>query len=236
MPPRKMPETGGWEMGEREKFCSDMANGLHAMAQPLTILRSTMVACGMLALAEADRKRYLDISAEQVERACEIFQSLQQLLIANQIEAECAPLDLAELLAPFAAEDQSLFDAPGIALKVIASEDLPAVIADKDRTLQTLFAVLKIAVSQSDPGDAIELQTRMDGGFAEVLIRNSHARGRKLNSTERLNLSLAEANVRIQQGRFETAENPFQASLVFPTHSFKAAKAGAEASSDARAS
>jgi hypothetical protein len=82
---------------ELERFHASMADGLHALAQPLTILRSSIAAAG--AAETQDRQRYyLDISKSQVERACEFFDSLQQLAILAQSPADRRPSDQGETL------------------------------------------------------------------------------------------------------------------------------------------
>src|ERR1700761_7165629 len=96
-----------------DTFYSDLATGLHAMAQPLTVLRSVAAAITMPGMEAADRQRYAAISAEQVERACGIFLSLQNLLIATQNEAVVAPIDIATLLAPVVKDQKQVLSQAG---------------------------------------------------------------------------------------------------------------------------
>src|ERR1039458_8264634 len=80
------------ESSELSKFCANMAHGLHAMAQPLTILRSTMSACVQQTLSETDNRRYLQLSSLQVERLCGLFDFMQQLVISSKSDALCMPV------------------------------------------------------------------------------------------------------------------------------------------------
>lgn len=208
--------TAAAEAGDLQRFYAEMANGLHAMAQPLTILRSTMVACTLPGMTEDNHRRYLDISVEQVERACGLFQSLQQLVLAHQIEAHCTQVDLMEWLAPVMEDQKALLDGSGVTIKVVKSDDLPFLLADKNRMLQALYAALQIAASFSSSGDIIELLVTRKDRFVELIVQNGRTHGRRLNSSERLRLSLAEANIRSQQGEFECTDDPFRVSMELP--------------------
>lgn len=65
-----------------DRFCASIADGLHALAQPLTILSSSIAAASNVGITQERQRYYLDISKSQVERACELFESLQQLAIS----------------------------------------------------------------------------------------------------------------------------------------------------------
>ena len=204
------------EGDELAAFYAHLANGLHAMAQPLTILRSVMVASSVSGLTAIDHRRYLDISSDQVERACVLFHSLQQLVTAKQVQAECAPVDLSRLLAPVVEDQKEILQASGIDMKVVMPDALPPMLADMDRTLQALFAVLKITASVSSPGDVIELQVSPRNESVELVIQNRNVHSWRLNSSERLSLALAEVNIRSQQGQYEFAEDPLRVSMTLP--------------------
>jgi len=195
------------------RFCADMAEGLHALAQPLTILRSAVAAAGSPKVDANGQRRYLDISNQQVERACGLFECLQDLVIANQTEADCEPFDLPALLAPVIDDQRTVLRAAGIELRVTVPAELPPVQGDVARTLQPLFAALKIAASVTSPGGAVELAIATNNGRVELTIRSIGAQARPLNSTERLSLALAEANIRSQQGDYQCSEEPFRVSI-----------------------
>ena len=52
---------------------AELADGLHAMAQPLTILRGAMCALTLREEMEPANRRYLDMSAKQVDRLCDLM-------------------------------------------------------------------------------------------------------------------------------------------------------------------
>jgi signal transduction histidine kinase len=202
------------------QFCADMAEGLHGLAQPLTILRTAVAAAGSARVDASGQRRYLDISTQQMERACSLFECLQDLVIAHQTEADCEPFDLLALLAPVIEDQRVVLRAEGTELRIIAPAALPHVLGDVARTLQPLFAALKIAASVASPGGAVELTITAGTGFIDLTIESRATPGRPLNSSERLSLALAAANIRSQQGGYQCSEHPFRVSIQLKLGAF----------------
>jgi hypothetical protein len=204
------------EYETQQRFYDNFAAGLHALAQPLTVLRSAMMASSLPGLSAVDQRRYVDLSAEQVERTCGLFQNLQQLLNANREAAECLPVNLVGVLWPAVEHQRTVLHPTGVQIDASIPDDLPNVLGDMDRTLQAFFNGFKIAASLSEPGDVIELRVAPWNEYVELSIRNHRSHGRRLNSTERFNLALAETNIRSQNGMYECTEDPFHFSLALP--------------------
>jgi signal transduction histidine kinase len=200
--------------GEREEFFDDLADGLHAMAQPLTILRSSIA---MLVLASESVKpqhRCLEISSRQIDRVCGMFESLQNL-IASQLEpANLAPTDLKSLLTRVAEDQTAAFRQRGVQIVVIHPDSLPQVLADASRTEQTLSTSLETALSISTEGDKVEVVLSQADEYIATVV--TVERGRKLNSSELLNLSVVKANMLSQRGRYQLAEEPFRVTVALP--------------------
>lgn len=201
---------------KRAIFLASMSEGLHSMAQPLTILRSSIAASATPGVDAMKQRRYLDLSSQQIERACSMFEFLQDLVIASQIEADCGPVELADLLATLAQEQGPTLQASGIELSVVTPNELPTVSGDVTRTHLALSTALKLAASVSATGDLIELLVSTCGGYVELITRNERVHGRPLNSLERLSLSLAQANILSQQGEFEFVEASFYTRIALP--------------------
>jgi len=53
-------------------------------------------------------------------------------------------------------------------------------------------------------------------GFVELILQTRRVHGRLLNSAERLNLALAEANIRSQQGKYDCVEDPLRVFIALP--------------------
>ncbi len=198
------------------RLCANISQGLHALAQPLTILRSAVAASNAPGVAPLDRQRYLELSSLHVERTCGLFECLQDLVIASQIEAECEPVELSEVLADVVEDRKTVLQTSGIELRVVAPTGTPTLQGDAARTLQALSAALKIAASVSSPGDAVELLVATRNGFVELVLQNKRIHGQALNSAQRLTLALAETNVRSQQGKYECVEDPLRVFIALP--------------------
>lgn len=201
---------------QHELFCSELAEGLHALAQPLSVLRS---AVELLVLAERtgfDRQRYLEITAQQTKRTCEMFSSIQDLLVSATKHADRVELDFWSLATPIIEDQKSLSQGLGIGIAAARREGTDPVFGDARRTEQAISAVLESALSISSRGDVLELTGLQAGGFFEFTVQNARNHGKGMNSTQRLNLSLAKANILSQQGRYHFAEDPFCVSFALP--------------------
>ena len=83
---------------ELERLCANMSQGLHALAQPLTIVRSAVAALAAPGIATQKQRRYLELCTQHVERTCDLFESMQELVSASHIDPDCEPIDLREAL------------------------------------------------------------------------------------------------------------------------------------------
>jgi signal transduction histidine kinase len=199
---------------ERDRFFANLSQGLHAMGQPLTVMRGAVAASVAQGVTQENQQRYLKMLADQTAVACGLYHCLREIVAASQFAADCAPVDLLQLLSPVVEEQRAALQGSGVAIEVIMPRGLRPILADRDRTLQALFAVLKIAASVSSSGDVIELQLTHSHGAVVLTVRNKRSQGKSLNSLERLSLALAEANIRSQQGGYDFVEDPFCVSLT----------------------
>jgi len=222
MPMRSALSVAGPEAvdPERARFYADLVNGLHAMAQPLTILRSAMEVLALPQAAAIDQRRYLEISAKQVARTCGMFASLQDLVEVQIIEAQRARFDLWELLGPLIEDQRRLLLTSGIGIAASRTGPWAATWGDAGRTEQAVLAVLRTAASVSSSGDVIELRAELTDGLVELTLENTRKHGRRMDSSDRLSLSVAEANILSQNGRYAVIEDPFRVSLALPIEEF----------------
>jgi signal transduction histidine kinase len=196
------------------KLCTDLANGLHAMAQPLTVLRAAIGALVLREQIAPANRRYFEMSEQQMERLCELMAGVQNLLEFHRNDAECAPLELWDLIGP-------VLDEQKVALQkhvqiAVAAPDRPCrVFADPGRTEQALRAALAAAASVSAPGETIEVEVFADDSFAGLAVRSRNG-ARRPDSSARLRLSIVEAGMQSQHGLFALCEEPFCLSLGFP--------------------
>lgn len=203
------------EMSPQRQLCDNLGNGLHAMAQPLTVLRGALGALMMRPASGADNNRYLELSNMQVERLCSLMSGLRELLDAAQSDPVCEQIDLWELLSPMI---DSILQNTGVRIAASKPSRHIEVIGDHARTGHAFQAVLTAARAQSSRGDVIHVDLLPHDGFLDVTVQGQNARGKSLGSVDRFYLSLAEANIRSQGGLYECVEDPFRVSLKLPLH------------------
>jgi len=203
---------------EQDAFCADVAEGLHALAQPLTILRSAILLMAAAKENGADCARYMNLSAAQIERACRLFSSLQGLMASRLTEAEPEAIDMTKLLARVIEERSHALDGRGVGLAADQMTMRTTVVGDLQRTEQALSAALETAVSVSSAGDVVKVDSSISDGFLECTFESTSRQDNSLKSSDRLNLSLTKANMLSQRGRYEFTQEPFRISLALPVH------------------
>src|ERR1700679_1136150 len=81
-----------------ELLCSNLARGMHAAAQPLTVLLPSL-SKGLTDEMDAGELRELTASsAVQVQRACTLFDCLQEMVNAESIEPRLSRTSILPLL------------------------------------------------------------------------------------------------------------------------------------------
>lgn len=200
---------------ERARFHANLVNGLHAMAQPLTILRSAMEILTLPNPGTIDQPRYVQISARQVALTCGMFTCLQDLVQTQLIEARRERFDLWDLVRPLIDDQRRMLEPAGVGIAV-GAEPRTTIWGDANRTENALARVLKLAGSLSGRGDAIHVYAMKTGGRVELTCENTSRHGKALESSDRLSLAVAEANILSQSGCCAVVEDPFRVSLALP--------------------
>ena len=118
--PTERPE--GHSKIPAEQLLEEMANGLHAMAQPLTILRGTL---WTLSLQEnsAENSRYLELSNQELQRLCDLMTGLQKLFDAHQSAAASTGFDVCEVATTVAGNSHATLQKSGQTLVLEKPED-----------------------------------------------------------------------------------------------------------------
>lgn len=203
-------------LGPQDPFGKDLLNGLHALAQPLSVLRAASEVLTMPRMQAVDQRHYIETWCAQVERACTLFGSVQDLVATRVIEADRARFDVWELLAPMIDDQRAQLHSSGVGFAVANTVEWAPVLGDAQRTVHALVAVLRMAGATAARGDVIELHTSCDPGFMQLKFQNSRRHGKRMSSSDRLSLSLAVANITSQHGTYDFREDPFCFSLALP--------------------
>src|ERR1700684_4395908 len=127
-----------------EKLCSNLAQGIHAAAQPLAVLLASLSKSHTDRMNSDELRELTASSALEVQRVCTLFSCLQQLVMAESIKPQLSPTPILPLLAYAADGVNLLFQQDGISLSSVLPDTCPPVIIHRARTLQALSRVLLI--------------------------------------------------------------------------------------------
>ncbi len=202
-----------------EDFSSIIAQGVHALAQPLTVMRLALLSCADRDLNETDCGIYVRLATGQLENVSSIFGYLQQFIAANQNAVDYASHNLWMLLESIIENQSPLFQESGVNLEVDIDNVLPATLLDMDRTVQAVLAILSAVKSISAKGDVVRLHVARHQDHIHLEVLNRSATSKQLGMTERLALTLAKLNILAQEGEYHQQEEPFCVSLKLAFHS-----------------
>jgi hypothetical protein len=208
------PVSGAARTDGSPKFHAELANGLHAMAQPLTVVRGAIEALRMPPAASRNPTRYLDLASEQIERACDLFGCVQDLMASRLVEARRERFDWQEVVTSVVAHHTARLQPHGIGLTVTQGAPWRPANGDPQRAERAVSAALGAAAALASRGDTIHLMLDSSMDVNELRIFNPRTPIQGVNSSTRLYLSLAEENIFSQNGAYQFTENPFSVSLV----------------------
>ncbi len=191
----------------------ELENGLHAMAQPLTILRGALGALAMREQVAPSNVHYLEMSSKQVDRLCDLLSTLQGLMDVSQSRATVTDVDLWELVDCVLAAEENVAQELGVRIAVVRPQGPLSVSVDPSRTEDAVSAALKAVLSVSQRDDVIRIEILPRDGFVGLTLENNRSYGKSLSSSDRLGLALVEASVRSQDGLYELSENPVHVAL-----------------------
>jgi hypothetical protein len=200
----------------RTRLYEDFNLALHAMAQPLTVLLGTLGALSLRGPSPPDANRYLQMSYKEVERLCGLMASMRGLLDRAQFDAVVAPTDLNQLIDSIPDREDSASYQFALHASATEADRGIQVLADPDRAVEAVRAVLRALSGHSYAGERIELSIDSSDGFAVLTLRPVNAQIKRLSSIDRLHLSLAEESIRSQEGIFEYLEQPISISIKLP--------------------
>jgi hypothetical protein len=201
--------------GEADRFHANLSFCLHAIGQPLTVLRCAVAASTMQGITPERLQKYLSTSAEQVELLCGLFDCMREFVDSSQTGGERSPVEVSQLLSLAVEDRMPLFQASDLAIDVsIPAELHSTTLADMNRSFKALISVLRVAASFSNQGDVIEVRVTPKNDGVELMVQNEGAQRRSFTPLERLSLAVAEANIRSQGGHYVCAGDPFRVSMT----------------------
>jgi hypothetical protein len=218
-----MRRPGGPETSFRTCPYEDLANGLHAMAQPLTVLRGALGAWKLRGSLQAEKDRYLEMTSRQVERMSNLLSCLQDVLDTAENDSNWVNVDIGELIGLVLEDMSSVLREEGVGIDVTGLDRQPVKIhGHADRTERAIRAALRVAASVSSPEGLVRLSVRPCETSVEVIVeaRRDAKTGTKRTSISPTGstLSLVETNIRSQGGEYRFVEDPLCILFALPAH------------------
>jgi hypothetical protein len=203
-----------------EQFCSNLAQGIHAAAQPLAVLLASLSTDHTDQMNCDELRELAASSAVEVQRVCASFSCLQQLVITESIKPEVSPTPILPLIAYAADGVNLLFQQDGIALNSVLPDTCPLALINRARTLQALSTVLLVVHRLSAAQDMVELIASSSTHAIQIIVRNLRLSVAVIDAEASLSVAVAEANMRSQQAGLSLSLRPFTVRIDLPVAPF----------------
>jgi len=197
-----------------ETFCLNLSQGIHAAAQPLTILRASLDSSHTDHMNAEELRELVVSSAIEVERVCTLFSCLQQIVSTERIKPSLSEMPLLPLLTHAIDGVRLLFEKDEMFLNSTAPDTCGSVLVNRARTLQALSSVLLLAHVVSHPQDTVEVIASVSSpNTVRVVVRNVRSYVDAMDAEQNLNMALAEASIRSQQASLSWTLQPFNVQI-----------------------
>jgi hypothetical protein len=183
-------------------------SGLHAAAQPLTVLRVRLDEDRIESLALEDLRRTAMDAIAPVDRLCSLVSALQQLVTAEYLEPQRSGTDVLALVRGTVDGLDLLFAEKGIDLVSEIPSGTATIDLDGKRLEESIVTSLLLVQGISHPRDRIGVFAAMDEGGFRCVICNLQRSVEKLSSDHQLSMAIAETDVRTQGGSLTLSLSP----------------------------
>jgi hypothetical protein len=201
-------------------LCSNLAQGIHAAAQPLAVLLASLSKDYTDRMNSDELRELTASSAAEVKRVYTLFSCLQQLVMAESIKPQLSPIPLLPLLTYAADGVNLLFQQNGVTLSSVFPDTCPPVLIHRARTLQALSRVLLVAHRLSGARDTVELIASPSANAVQIVVRNLRLSAAVIDAEASLSIAVAEANMRSQQAGLSLTLQPFTVCIELPRAPF----------------
>jgi hypothetical protein len=199
-----------------ESLCSNLSQGIHAAAQPLTILLAGLSKAHTDRMSSEELRELTASSSEEVQRVCTLFSFLQDLVVAESIKPKLSATAILPLLGSAVEGVQLLFHQHAIILSSTVPATCPLVLINGSRTLRALSSVLLTVHALSRAQDHVEMIASTSAHGMQIVVRNLNLSLATTSAEARLSMAAAEANIRSQQAGFVFSQQPFHVLIDLP--------------------
>jgi hypothetical protein len=210
------------------EFYASLHEGMHALAQPITLLQSYFYLAGTGGGVNPRSQQLSADAAAGADKLCKLFRLMQELVDVHSAAANLALAPFTPLLAWLADDAEIVFAGSGIRLdlQLISQPALALALmvnTDLKRTRRALRSMLHLARESSRPGSTIACSVDQGPGSVEIRLEPQDPllglSEDHFDDESRLHLALADANLLGQPGSFRMASQPFALLLQLPVAS-----------------
>ena len=156
---------------EEEQFLREVRNGLHALAQPLTLLQIRLEAALLCGSDAFSGEPLLSTLGGDVQRACEHFAEVQELIrTRGSVRLEHARFCAQDALRSVHETLSPRFEKQGVTLRYTAPIEKIWVLANEHDLRCSLLQAILLLSSILSASDAVELSLQTAGPFALVEV------------------------------------------------------------------
>ena len=186
-----------------------LSEGLHLLSQPLSILRARLSAELLDEMDAAQVRESAERCGVQVERMCQVVETMKRLLDLLLTTAECGAVDAAELVADVVDGVGLVLDDQGIELVCELPEPGVMMTADRERMRQALTEALLLGCGVSAAKDRLALSVAVAEESVRLTLRNGNSGSLVLGAMEQIALAAVETCVSSQGGAVQCSLRPF---------------------------
>lgn len=197
-----------------ERLSAALQEGLHAAAQPLTMIQVALSRECTAMLTEAELRDLTETSARESNRAARLFRILLQLLESFRATPALRGTDLSKVVSRCVSTQ--LEQEPGFTSLLVSHEDggLPAVTADEQATAELIRILLESIRASIGPGEVILVSCERSGSGVQVSVSSENSLLHR-QAELRIALLLATAVMERQGGTASCRTSPFSLNLLF---------------------
>lgn len=210
--------------GSSPSLLEALSEGLHATAQPLTVLRATLEVASGNASCVSHYQKAIDTSLVEVSRVVDALGFVQELIRITRDLQEPVPVCVEAVVALVLEDLRCVVDDAGVSLNVRIPADIPTVMVVLSRLRQCLFHLVQQALSDAVTGDVIDLCSYADAREVQIVVgqeRNLRSgrltdQGARRFVSEARGMALAEVLAISQKADLLWQARPFVARLRLP--------------------
>ena len=199
-----------------------MRRGMHALAQPITLLHSYFYLARLDAGRGVQMPQHFEDAGAAVEHLCTLFHLMQEILHGRSGPLQIANVSLEQAIAPLLEGAEAVLAGSGSWLlpppEWKATPSAPLVAADPKLLRQAWTSMLHVVRESCRPGSEIRCSFSRQADCWAVCLAPSRLKASPVlfDEASKLHLALATISLQRQGGELHRADDPFSLHAHLP--------------------